>query len=275
MPRLDHLLHAARRRIDPNDAVLLLAHVLDKPRSWLFAHGDVELPAEAIARFKALITRREHGEPVAYLTGISGFYGLELIVTPDTLIPRPETELLIDLALMRLPTDTPARVLELGVGCGAIAIAIARARPKSHVTATDVSPGALKVARANAQRLGIRNLDFLESDWYAALDTQQFDLIVSNPPYIAAHDPHLDQGDLRFEPRTALTPEGDGLDALRRIITTAPAHLIFGGWLLLEHGFGQGLAVRELLVGRGFVGVGTQRDLGQRERVGMGQWERG
>jgi len=271
MPRLDHLLHAARKRIDAFDADLLLAHVLDKPRSWLFAHGDERLPHAASTRFEALITRRERGEPVAYLTGTCGFYGLALSVTPDTLIPRPETELLVDLALARLPRHAPARVLDLGTGSGAIALAIAHSRPQAHVTASDRGPAALKVARANAQTLGIANLTLIESDWYTALSAQRFDLIVSNPPYIAAADPHLTQGDLRFEPRTALTPEGDGLAALRRIVMDAPAHLAPGGWLLLEHGYDQGAAVRDLLDRAGFTDIHTVQDLEHRDRVGAGR----
>jgi len=323
---LDQLLHAARRRIEPHEADVLLAHVLNTPRSWLFAHGDATLPADTCARFEALITRRECGEPIAYLTGVCGFYGLELNVTPDTLIPRPETELLVECALARLPPQAackgwpaqplaprssaeravcgvanprhnysygcglrlashPApqrpltaqgysghpKVLDLGTGSGAIALAIAHARPDAHVTASDRSPAALDVARSNARQLDLANVACLESDWYTALDGQRFDVIASNPPYIAAADPHLKQGDLRFEPRCALTPEGDGLDALRRIVNGAPAHLVPGGWLLLEHGHDQGAAVRDLLRNAGFSEVSTGRDLEQRERVGIGR----
>jgi len=269
MPRLDHLLHAARKRIDAHEADLLLAHVLNKPRSWLFAHGDASLPEDAITHFETLLARRAHGEPVAYLTGTCGFYGLELSVTPDTLIPRPETELLVELALNRLP-HAATSVLDLGTGSGAIALAIARERPQARVTATDRSPAALNIARANAQALGL-NLTLLASDWYSALAAQRFDLIVSNPPYIAASDPHLTQGDLRFEPRTALTPEGDGLAALRAIITAAPAHLEPGGWLLLEHGYDQGPAARELLDAAGLSEIHTEQDLEGRDRVTCGR----
>jgi len=272
MSRLDQHLHAARARIDAHEADLLLAHVLGRPLSWLFAHGEARLPAADSERFEALIARRAHGEPIAYLTGTCGFYGLQLSITPATLIPRPETELLVDLALARLPVHTPARVLDLGTGSGAIALAIAHTRPQAHVTASDHSPAALAVARSNARALGLGHLTFLESDWYAALGVQRFDLMVSNPPYIAAQDPHLAQGDLRFEPRTALTPEGDGLTALRQIISAAPAHLNPGGWLLLEHGYDQGLAVRELLHAAGLTNISTEQDLEHRDRVSLGQW---
>jgi len=267
--RLDPALRAARGRIDPNEADLLLAHALGKPRSWLYAHGDAPLPRALAERFAALVSRRERGEPVAYLTGRAGFYGLELALTPDTLIPRPETELLVDLALERLPPHTPARVLDLGTGSGAIALALAHARPQAAVTATDASTAALAVARSNADALGTGNLTLRHSDWFTALDGARFDLIASNPPYIATNDPHLAQGDLRFEPAAALASGADGLEALRTIIAGAPRHLVPGGWLLLEHGYDQGQAVRALLTAAGFTQVTTARDLEHRERVAV------
>jgi len=267
--RLDLALRTARAHIDPHEADLLLAHALGKPRSWLYAHADAPLPPPVAERFAALTARRERGEPVAYLTGRAGFYGLELAVTPDTLIPRPETELLVDLALERLPPYIPARVLDLGTGSGAIALALASARPQSAVTATDCSPAALAVARTNAGALGISNIAFRHSDWLTALEGEPFDLIVGNPPYIAANDPHLTRGDLRFEPPSALASGADGLDALRTIIAGAPRHLVPGGWLLLEHGHDQGRAVRALLLAAGFTQVTTARDLERRERVAV------
>jgi len=179
--------------------------------------------------------------------------------------------LLVDLALARLPPHAPVSVLDLGTGSGAIALAIAHTRPLANVTATDRSPAALNVARTNVAASSLPNLTLIESDWYIALGAQRFDLIVSNPPYIAAADPHLTRGDLRFEPRTALTPEGDGLDALRRIVMDAPAHLEPGGWLLVEHGYEQGAAVRDLLDRAGFTDIHTEQDLEHRERVGAGR----
>ncbi|MHC9084784.1 peptide chain release factor N(5)-glutamine methyltransferase [Luteimonas sp. RIT-PG2_3] len=270
--RLDALLREARMRIDDVDAQHLLAHVLDKPHSWLYAHADAVLPPHVAERFDALVARRSRGEPVAYLTGRRGFHDLDLMITADTLIPRPETEVLVELALQRLRPRTPARVADLGTGSGAVGLAIARARPEVAVVATDRSVAALAVARGNAAALGIANVSFREGDWYAALDSQRFELIASNPPYIAGDDPHLGEGDLRFEPRGALTPGGDGLDAIRWIIAGAPAHLQPQGWLLLEHGHDQGGAVRALLSAAGFVEVATEPDLEHRDRVSLGQW---
>ncbi|MFT4179490.1 MAG: peptide chain release factor N(5)-glutamine methyltransferase [Thermomonas sp.] len=267
---ISNALARARQRIDATDADLLLAHVLQRPRSWLFAHAGDTLEADAAARFDALLERRAAGEPVAYLTGSRGFWTLELDVNAATLIPRPETELLVELALARLPMDEPARVADLGTGSGAIALAIARERPKAAVIATDASKAALAVAVGNARRNGIDNVWFRRGDWCEALGNERFDLIVSNPPYIAEGDPHLGEGDLRFEPASALASGADGLDAIRRIVRAAPRHLAASGWLLLEHGWEQGDAVRVLLVDAGFVEVETARDLEQRDRVTLG-----
>ncbi|GAB2995117.1 release factor glutamine methyltransferase [Arenimonas maotaiensis] len=253
------------------DAELLMAHVLGKPRTWLYAFGDSALTAAQQAAFEGLAARRAAGEPVAYLTGRRGFWTLDLQVTPDTLIPRPETELLVELALARLPPDAAADVLDLGTGSGAVALAIASERPLVRVTAVDASPGALAVARANAETHGLRNLEFRHGDWYAPVADARFALIASNPPYIETTDPHLAQGDLRFEPYSALASGRDGLDDLRAIIAGAPRHLLPGGWLLLEHGWHQGAAVRALLADAGFAEISTERDLEQRDRVTMGR----
>ncbi len=257
--------------IDRIDAEWLLAHALGRPRGWLFAHASDPVAVEEAGRFAALLARRQAGEPVAYLTGTQGFWTLELAVTPATLVPRPETELLVELALARLPPDAVARVADLGTGSGAIALAIAAERPRAHVVATDASAAALEVARANAARNRIGNVDFREGDWFGPLAGEAFDLVASNPPYIAEGDAHLGEGDLRFEPPAALASGADGLDAIRAIVAGAPSHLRAGGWLLLEHGLEQGPAVRALLAAAGFVEVGTARDLEHRERVSLGR----
>ncbi|RZA21263.1 MAG: peptide chain release factor N(5)-glutamine methyltransferase [Lysobacteraceae bacterium] len=272
MPRLADVLAEARGAIDAADAELLLAHALGKPRSWLFAHASDVVDADGLARFRALSQRRMAGEPVAYLTGTQGFWTLELEVSPATLIPRPETELLVELALARIVVDARARIADLGTGSGAIALAIARERPRAQVLATDASEPALAVARGNAARNGISNVEFRLGDWFAPLAGEQFDLIASNPPYIAEGDPHLAEGDLRFEPPTALASGSDGLEAIRCIVSAASDHLRSGGWLLLEHGWEQGAAVRTLLAAAGFIDVATARDIEGRERTSLGRW---
>ena len=228
--------------------------------------------AEAdIRRFHELVERRLAGEPVAYLTGRRGFWSLDLAVTPETLIPRPETELLVELALERVPEETSARLLDMGTGSGAIALALARERPGAEVTATDRSAGALEVASRNALGHDIANVRFVQGDWYQPVAGARFDLIASNPPYIADGDAHLARGDLRFEPAGALSSGRDGLDALRVIAGGAAAHLQPGGWLLVEHGLEQGAAVRALFVAAGLESVETARDLEDRERVTFGR----
>lgn len=252
------------------DAEALLAHVLARPRSFLRAWPEVPIAPEAAARFLTLVERRMHGEPVAYLSGRRGFWTLELEVTPATLIPRPETERLVELALARLPDGQRLRVADLGTGSGAIALALAAERPQIEVTATDASPAALEIARANAARLGLGNVGFACGDWCAAL-TGCFVLIASNPPYLAEADAHLDRGDLRFEPRTALAAGADGLSDLRRIIDSAAEHLAPGGWLLLEHGHDQGESVPTLLRAAGYHEVECVTDLAGRPRVSLGR----
>ena len=251
----------------PVDANALLAHVLGKDRAWLVAHATDQLLQKDSDIFFAAAKRRRDGQPVAYLTGTREFYSLSLQVTPDVLIPRPETETLVEAALAYIAKDAAARILDLGTGTGAIALAIARERPRAEVMAIDVSDAALAVATANAQRLGIGNVRFAQSNWYAGLDGTRFDVIVSNPPYIAADDPHLREGDLRFEPRAALTPGGDGLDALRAIIADAPEHLSAGATLLVEHGYDQSDAVHALFAQHGFVDLKRWRDLAGHWRV--------
>lgn len=256
-----------------HEAELLLLHVLQRPRSWLFAHATDPLPASDLAAFETLLARRVAGEPVAYLTGRRGFWTLDLDVDPSTLIPRPETELLVELALERLPLERDLQVADLGTGSGAIALALASERPQARVLATDASAGALAMAARNADRHELGNVRFAEGgyDWYAPLQGQCFDLIASNPPYIASDDPHLQQGDLRFEPATALASGADGLDDIRRIVAGGQAHLLPGGWLLIEHGWDQGEAIRALFEQAGYVQVQTARDLEQRDRITLGQ----
>jgi release factor glutamine methyltransferase len=268
-PRLDAVLREARERIDEVDARVLLAHALERSSAWLFAHGDDTIEAVALHRFETLLARRAQGEPVAYLTGRRAFWSFDLRVSADTLIPRPETELLVELALERLHARTASRVADLGTGSGAIALALAYERPQAQVVAVDVSPGALDIARANARELGLHNLEFRLGDWLQPLAGEHFDLIASNPPYIADTDPHLDA--LRYEPAPALSSGADGLDAIRIIASEAPAHLRNGGWLLLEHGWNQGDAVRALLQAAGFDSVETRRDLEHRDRVTLGR----
>ena len=253
------------------EAEILLGHVLQRERAWLFTHADFIPDSAQVEKFEELIAARERGEPIAYLIGHRGFWTLDLLVTPAVLIPRPETELLVELALARIPLGVEFRVVDLGTGSGAIALAIASERPHAHVLATDASADALAVAKANAQRFGITNVEFLEGNWYEPLGSRTFEMIVSNPPYIAANDAHLAQGDLRFEPAPALASGPDGLDAIRQIIDTAPRHLASTGWLFLEHGYDQGERVRNLLSQHGFIEVRTWQDIGDHDRISGGQ----
>lgn len=253
---------------DRLEAELLLAHVVGVNRAWFFAHADDALDPAMVERFAGLVHRRAAGEPVAYITGTRDFWSMTLEVTPATLIPRPETERLVELALERLPRG--ASVVDLGTGSGAIALALAKERPDLSVTAVDASLAALEVARRNADHLGLTRVRFLAGDWLAPLAGERFDLIVSNPPYIESDDPHLDQGDLRFEPASALASGGDGLDDIRRIASGAPDHLHPGGWLLVEHGWNQGVDVRTVLASCSLQDVFTAQDLEDRDRVSGG-----
>lgn len=253
------------------DAEYLLSHYLGKPRSWLYAHSDLQLKPEQLIEIQQLITRRQQGVPVAYITGRRGFWSFDLQVTPDTLIPRPETELLVELVLAFIHPNSASRVLDLGTGTGAIALVVAHERPNAHVLAVDYSEAALAVARSNATELKIRNIEFIQSDWFDALAMRRFDVIASNPPYIESNDVHLSQGDLRFEPKSALASGSDGLEAIRIIIAGAKNHLNDNAWLLIEHGWNQGEAIRNLFAQSGFKEVTTEQDLAKCDRVTMGQ----
>lgn len=249
------------------EARALLAFASGATREALIAFPERVVAAEAAARFEVLAARRRSGEPIAYLLGVQEFYGRPFRVTPAVLIPRPETELLVDLALDALRRVERPRMLELGTGSGCIAITLALERPDARVVATDASVEALAVAHDNAQRLGAR-VDFAASDWYAAIEGE-FDAIVANPPYVAAGDPHL--AELRFEPAHALTDRGDGLGCLRTIVAGAPAHLARGGWLLVEHGYDQAAAVRALFERAGLADVRSTRDAAGIERTCAGR----
>ncbi|RJQ47098.1 MAG: peptide chain release factor N(5)-glutamine methyltransferase [Gammaproteobacteria bacterium] len=252
------------------EAELLLAHVLNLPRSKLHLHPDQALTPAQSGEFDTLVTRRAQGEPSAYLTGARGFWSLELRVTPDVLIPRPETELLVELALQKIPADAAWRIADLGAGSGAIALALAHERPHCQFIATDISPAALEVARANAARLNTRNVAFRLGDWFSALQNERFDVIVSNPPYVRGNDPHLH--DLRFEPQLALVAGADGLQQLRVIAAQARGHFTQGGWLLLEHGYDQAPAMMELLAALGYRNIQDHPDLGGVARVTVACW---
>jgi release factor glutamine methyltransferase len=249
------------------DAQVLLAHVVQRDRAWLVAHRDDELATAHADAFAALAKRRGEGEPVAYLTGTKEFWGLPLRISNAVLVPRPETETLVDLALEWIARDAGTRILDLATGSGAVALAIAHERPRAQVTATDVSSAALAVARDNATRLGLANVECVESDWWDALAGRRFDVIVSNPPYVAAGDPHLRQGDLRFEPEIALVAQSDGLSALRTIIANAGQFLDPSGALAVEHGYDQSDAVQGLFRDAGFREIVVRRDLAGIARV--------
>ncbi len=250
----------------------LLQAVLQVNRAFLLAHPEQALDPSQYEQYAAFLTRRLGGEPVAYLLGEREFYGLKFKVTTATLIPRPETELLVELALQLVSPQGTGRILDLGTGCGAIALSIAHARPTANVVAVDASSAALEVAKFNTRRMNLHNVKLLQSDWFSALNGERFDIIVSNPPYIAANDMHLAQGDVRFEPRSALVSGADGLDDIHRIAAQARAHLKTDGRLLLEHGYGQAALVRALLKQTGYAGVSSVPDLAGIERVSGGSW---
>ena len=253
------------------DVELLLAAALGKPRSYLHTWPEREPAPEQLQTFTAWLARRQQGEPVAYILGRQGFWSLDLEVAAHTLIPRADTELLVETALQLVPA-TALRVLDLGTGSGAIALALAAERPLWRVLGVDRVEEAVALAERNRQRLLLDNAGFVPSQWFEALAGQRFALIVSNPPYIAAGDAHLQQGDVRFEPDSALVAGVDGLDDIRQIIRQAPDYLEHPGWLVLEHGFDQAETVRGLLTARGFSGVESRLDLGGHQRISLGQW---
>ena len=273
MTIIDSLLRAADLPDSPTarlDAELLLAAALGKSRSFLHTWPERIVPSDAALTFAHYLQRRRGGEPVAYILGQQGFWKLDLEVAPHTLIPRPDTELLVETALELLPA-TPAKVLDLGTGSGAIALALASERPAWQVTAVDRVLEAVALAERNRQRLHLSNVTVLSSHWFDALKDHRYSLIISNPPYIAAADPHLIAGDVRFEPASALVAGTDGLDDLRVIIAQAPQHLEAGGWLMLEHGYDQAAAVRDLLLAQDFVEVHSRVDLGGHQRISLGR----
>lgn len=262
-------MHASARL----DAELLLAQVLRQSRSYLIAWPERTLTEEQVQAFAALVARRAAGEPVAHILGRREFWSLDLEVTPATLIPRPETELLVEQALTRIPADAHWDIADLGTGTGAIGLAIARERPYCRIVASDASADALAIAERNAREHDLNTVRFVHGIWYQPLADARFDLILSNPPYVRTDDPHLREGDVRFEPHSALVAGSDGLDALRQIVAGAPEHLRHGGWLLVEHGYDQGEAVAHLFAQAGFSAIETVRDLGGQPRVTLGRWE--
>lgn len=269
------LLQRAQQLNSPSaklDVELLLAHVLKKPRSYLYTWPGKELGSQQQTEFEQLLARRQAGEPVAYLLGQQGFWTLDLQVSAHTLIPRPETELLVETTLSLAMETLPVRVLDLGTGTGAIALALASERPQWQITGVDAVAEAVQLAQHNGLSCQQPQVRFLQSDWFSALTGEYFEIIVSNPPYISLDDPHLEQGDVRFEPSSALVSGADGLDDIRHIVRHAGRHLAEQGWLLFEHGYQQAAAVRTLLAQAGFVRVRSERDLAGHERVTLGQW---
>ncbi|MGL4429414.1 MAG: peptide chain release factor N(5)-glutamine methyltransferase [Silvania sp.] len=253
------------------DAEILLGHVTGRARTYILAFAETVLTRDEESQLAELLARRKTGEPVAHLVGEREFWSLPLFVSAATLIPRPDTECLVEQALARLPAS-PARILDLGTGTGAIALALASERPDCQVTAVDVMPDAVALAQRNVDRLALPNITVVHSSWFSALADRQFETIVSNPPYIDEADPHLGEGDVRFEPRSALVAAGEGLADLSQIITDARKHLVSGGWLLLEHGWTQGEAVRALFLQAGYQQVETCRDYGGNDRLTLGKW---
>jgi release factor glutamine methyltransferase len=252
------------------DAEILMAHTLESTRSFLYANPELELPYSRSEKFKKLVKQRAQGQPIAYLTESSEFWSLPLKVTPDVLIPRPETELLVETALLKVPKEADWRIADLGTGSGAIALAIASERSKCEIHATDISMAAINLARGNAVQLELDRIEFHCGSWNAPLQGK-FHLVASNPPYIDEHDPHLSQGDLRYEPRVALTPGPNGLDAIQTISEQVKPILVDGGWLMFEHGWDQGPSTREILDACGYINIETLKDLQGHDRITIGE----
>lgn len=277
IPTIGALLAEAAKNLEQTsdsarlDAELMLAFVLDKPRSYLFSHADEQPDEERYDIFTGMVHRRSQGEPVAYITGRREFWSLELVVNRHTLIPRPDTEVLVEQVLACLDAS-PRRLLDLGTGSGAIALALATERPRDTVVATDVSADALSVARYNASRLELANVEFALGSWFEAVSGQRFDLVASNPPYVAAGDPHLEEDGLPFEPITALVAGQDGLDAIRLLAKQSPEHLHPGGSLFMEHGYDQAEQVARILAVAGFTDIRHHADLAGIQRVSSGRW---
>jgi len=274
MPTVAELLRSASTLAGETarlDVEILLCHALDKPRSWLYTWPEVEIEAPLVSEFESLLASRRQGHPIAHLTGRREFWSLNLRVNEHTLIPRPETETLVEWAL-DLPLPQAASVLDLGTGSGAIALALASERPNWQVCALDKSEEALQVARDNAVELALASVQFDRSDWFTSVTGQRFDLLVSNPPYVEEGDVHLSTGDLRFEPLGALMAQAGGMSDLDKLLAVAPKHLHNGGWLLLEHGYNQAASVRASMLEQGFDNIETRTDLAGVERISGGQW---
>ncbi|MEN8129149.1 MAG: peptide chain release factor N(5)-glutamine methyltransferase [Pseudomonadota bacterium] len=276
---INELLRKATRHLQTStdsprlDAELLLAYVLKRDRSHLYSHPETLLPAAQLGHYHGLLQRRQRGEPLAYLTGLKEFWSLPLEVTQQVLIPRPETELLVELALDCFAPGQSINVADLGTGSGGIALALAHERPHWRITATDISTAALEIARGNAKALALENVRFLPGHWFVPLNAQRLHLIISNPPYIDRHDPHLQQPELRHEPHQALVSAAHGLRDIMHIIDNSPQHLLAGGFLILEHGFDQGSAVRKRLEYKGFSAIATHHDLAGHERATLARWD--
>jgi len=259
------------------DSEILLSHTLNCDRTFLRTWPEKPLSPKQLDQFQHLVNRRSSGEPIAYITGQREFWDMTLQVTPDTLIPRPETEHLVEKALEKIPPQSQWQIADLGTGCGAITLAIARERPQCKIVATDKSAAALAVAQKNAHQLGIKNVTFIEGSWFEAFsklkEEQRFEIIVSNPPYIHPDDQHLKQGDLRFEPMQALRSQPDGLTDINTIVESARTYLSSPGWLILEHGYDQGMVVKKAFEKFGYTHISILEDLAKNERISIGKWD--